>query len=92
MKYEYDVFEKFPDGSSLWVDSIPGLEKTRLRLWELAQKSENEFYAINLATRDVLIFNSERNTHGFRGPATTEGRSKSQARSYLINTFNALNG
>ena len=60
MKNEYDLFEKFPDGSSLWRDSVPGFETTRFRLQELAQRSENEFYAINLTTGKVLAFNSER--------------------------------
>ena len=56
MKREYDLFEKFPDGSSLWCDSVPGFETTRLRLRELAQMSENRFYAINLASGEVLAF------------------------------------
>jgi hypothetical protein len=48
MKREYDIFEKFSDGSSLWRDSILGLENTRFRIRELAARSANEFYAINL--------------------------------------------
>jgi hypothetical protein len=79
MKHEYDLFEKFPDGSSLWRDSIPGFETTRLRLQEFVRRSENQFYAINLTTGEVLAFNSERNAHGFRAPSKTESRSKSQA-------------
>jgi hypothetical protein len=79
MNYEYDLFEKFPDGSSLWRDSIPGLEQTRLRLHELAQTSENQFYAINLATGEVLAFDSKSDAHGFHAPSMTERRSKSQA-------------
>jgi len=79
MKHKYEIFEKFPDGSSLWRDSIPGFETTRLRLRELAQRSENQFYAINLTTGEVLAFNSERDAHGFRAPSKTERRSKSQA-------------
>jgi hypothetical protein len=79
MKQKYELFEKFPDGSSLWRDSISGFEATRLRLQELAQKSENQFYAINLATGDVFAFDSERRAYGFRAPSKTEGRSKSQA-------------
>ncbi|MBZ5699578.1 MAG: hypothetical protein LAN18_13645 [Acidobacteriia bacterium] len=79
MKHKYEIFEKFPDGSSLWRDSIPGFETTRLRLRELAQKSENQFYAINLTTGEVLAFDSERDAHGFRAPSKTERRSKSQA-------------
>jgi hypothetical protein len=78
MKNEYDLFEKFLDGSSLWRDSVPGFETTRLRLQELAQKSENEFYALNLTTGEVLAFNSERDAYRFRTPLKTEGRSKNQ--------------
>lgn len=56
MEHEYDLFEKFPDGSSLWSDSVPGFETARLRLKELAQRSENQFYAIDLITGEVLAF------------------------------------
>ena len=79
MEHEFDLFEKFPDGSSLWRDSVPGLETTRLRLQELAQRSENEFYALNLTTREVLAFDSVRDVHGFCAPLKTERRRKSQA-------------
>ena len=79
MKNEYDLFEKFPDGSSLWRDSVPGTETTRLRLKELAQKSENQFYAINLTTREILDLDTECNAPGFRSRSKTERRSKSQA-------------
>jgi hypothetical protein len=79
MKHEYDLFEKFPDGSSLWRDSVPGFENTRLRLQGLAQRSENQFYAINLTTGEVLTINSERDAPGFRGGSKTERRNKSQA-------------
>jgi hypothetical protein len=76
MKHEFDLFEKFPDGSSLWRDSVPGLETTCLRLQELAQRSENQFYALNLTTREVLAFNSERDVHGFCAPLNNQGASK----------------
>jgi len=56
MKHEYDLFEKFPDGSSLWCDSVLGFEIARLRLRELTQKSENRFYAIDLRTGAVVAF------------------------------------
>ena len=54
MKHEYDLFEKYPDGSSLWRDFVPGFETTRLLLRELTQRSENRFYAIDLTTGKVL--------------------------------------
>ena len=79
MKHEYDLFERFPKGSSLWRGSFSGFETTCLRLQELAQKSENQFYAISLTTGEVLAFNSERDARGLLAPLKTEGRSKSQA-------------
>ena len=74
MNDEYDLFEKFPDGSSLWRDSIHGIEKTRRRLKELARVSVNQFYAINLANGEVLAFDSERDARTFRAPLRTELR------------------
>jgi hypothetical protein len=79
MNYEYDLFEKFPDGSSLWRDSIRGFEKTRLRLKELAQRSENPFYAINLASGEVLAFSSELDGHVFHVSSITQIQGKSHA-------------
>lgn len=79
MKDEYDLFEKFSDGSSLWRDSILGFETTRLRLQELPQRSKNEFYGINLTIGEVLVSGTERAGHGFRARSRTERRSKSQA-------------
>ena len=54
MYKEYDLFERFPDGSSLWRASVLGLKSTRLHLLELARKSENHFYAINLASGRIV--------------------------------------
>jgi hypothetical protein len=79
MKHQYDLFEKFPNGSSLWRGSFPGFETTCLRLQELAQKSENQFYAISLTTGEVVAFNSERDARELLAPLKTERRSKGQA-------------
>jgi hypothetical protein len=79
MNHEYDLFEKFPDGSSLWRDSVLGIETTRMRLQELAQKAKSQFYAINLTTGEVLAFKPEMDAHGFPAPSKSEGRSKSHA-------------
>jgi hypothetical protein len=84
MKNGYDLFEKFPNGSSLWRSSFPEFETTCLQLQELAQKSENQFYAINLTTGEVFAFNSERDADEFRTPSKTERRSKSQDAEYLM--------
>jgi hypothetical protein len=66
MKYEiYELFEKFSDGSCRWRDSVPGFEITRVRLQELDQRSENQYYAINLTTGEVLASNLKRKVHRF---------------------------
>ena len=79
MKEEYDIFEKFPDGSSLWRDSVLGFEATRLRLQELTQRSKNQFYGINLTTGEVLVSGSKRDAHDVRARFKTERPSKSRA-------------
>jgi len=79
MKHGYDLFEKFSNGSSLWRGSFPGFETTCLRLQELAQKSENQFYVTNLTTGEVIPFNSERDARGLLAPSKAGRLSKSQA-------------
>jgi hypothetical protein len=79
MKHKYDLFEKFSDGSSLWRDLVLGSGTTRLRMRQLAQKSENQFYAINLITGKVLALTSGSDPQGFRPTLSPERRSKSQA-------------
>jgi hypothetical protein len=79
MKNEYDVFEKFSNGSSLWRDTIPGIETTRLRLQEMAQRSKNQFCGINLRSGEVLVSNTERYAHGCHARSRTKRPSKSQA-------------
>jgi hypothetical protein len=79
MKNDYDLFEKFLNGSSVWRGSLTEFESTCLRLRELAQKSENQFYAISLTTGEVLAFNSELDARGLLVPLKKEGRSKSHA-------------
>jgi hypothetical protein len=60
LKNKYDLFEKCPDGLSLWRDSVSGFQLTRRRLQALAQISENQYYAIDLTTGEVLAFISKR--------------------------------
>jgi hypothetical protein len=84
MKYEiYELFEKFPDGSSRWRDSVPGFEIIRLRLQELAQRSANQCYAIDLTTGRVVTFDSERNAYRFRAPSKAEAEPRARLPSYV---------
>ena len=57
---QYDLFETFPDGTKTWRGAVKGREMTLEKLMELAEKSENTVFAMNLATREVL--------HGVKQP------------------------
>ena len=48
MRHHYNVFEKFPDGSSIWRGYLSGWYLAQLRMYELAEQSKNEFYAIDI--------------------------------------------
>jgi hypothetical protein len=56
MKHLYEIFEKFPDDSSLWRDSAVGAGTAQHKLIEMAKKSAHEFYAIDLTSGEVLRF------------------------------------
>jgi hypothetical protein len=51
---EYDLFEKFPDGSVLWRDFVPGLDNAFARLQELAKLSPNEHFAIHTPSKAIV--------------------------------------
>jgi hypothetical protein len=44
---EYDLFEKFSDGSVLWKESVAGLENAVAKLKHLASLSSNEHFALH---------------------------------------------
>jgi hypothetical protein len=54
MTHEYDLFEKFPDGSSLWRASVIGLEGARMHVSALAQRTSNTFYAMNVESGKIV--------------------------------------
>ena len=60
----YDIFERFPDGSTLWRVSIFGQFEAKRKIQELAEHSENEFFAIDLQAGEplpaVLLANRKR--------------------------------
>jgi hypothetical protein len=68
MVREYDLFEKFPDGSSLWRVSVSGLGNARLHLHELTRRSENQFYAIDITAGKTLHLGRVRRMLGFSPP------------------------
>lgn len=56
MHHKYDLFEKFPDGSSLWRACVIGLEGARRHMSDLALRSSNQFYAMHLVTGKIVPF------------------------------------
>ena len=54
MHHKYDLFEKFPDGSSLWRACVIGLEGARWHMCDLARRSTNQFYAMHLVSGKIV--------------------------------------
>jgi hypothetical protein len=61
MQPEYDIFEKLPDGSSIWRVCVPGQYVAERKLQELAEHSVNEFFAIEINSRQLQPFIVHRN-------------------------------
>lgn len=76
-KHEYDLFERFSDGSSLWRACVIGLEETRRHMYDLARRSPNQFYAMHLASGKIVSLGVSRGEFhtplriGRRGRAAT---------------------
>ena len=57
MRRDYDIFEKFPDGSTLWRVCVRGQFEVKRKVQELAELSENEFIAIDIQAGELLSAN-----------------------------------
>jgi hypothetical protein len=62
MRHDYDVFEKFPDGSTLWHACVAGRYEAQRKIHELAENSENEFFLIDIQAGQPLSFRAPRAT------------------------------
>jgi hypothetical protein len=60
MRRDFDLFEKFADGSSIWRTCASGQIDAQQKLQNPADHSENEFYSIEKETGEVLPFNLTR--------------------------------
>jgi hypothetical protein len=54
MRRDYDIFEKFHDGSTLWRCWIRGQHEAKRKMQELAEHSENEFVLIDIQAETFL--------------------------------------
>lgn len=48
MRRDYDVFEKFPDGSTLWRACVTGRYEAQRKMQELREHSENEIFILDI--------------------------------------------
>jgi hypothetical protein len=48
IRHDYDIFEKFPDGSSLWRVCVRGRFEAQRKMDELVERSENQFFMIDI--------------------------------------------
>jgi hypothetical protein len=51
---DYDVFEEFPDGSTVWRARVFGMGNVELKLRELSKGTSNKLFAINLNDLPVV--------------------------------------
>ena len=62
MLRDYDIFEKFPDGSMVWRACVFGQHEARRKLLDLAKHSPNAFVAIDIKTGEpvptIMLYNS----------------------------------
>jgi len=54
MRRDYEIFEKFHDGSTLWRCQIRGQHEAKRKMQELAEHSENEFVLIDIQAETFL--------------------------------------
>jgi hypothetical protein len=60
MRREFDIFEKFPDGSTVWRMCVCGRYETERKLHTLSEDSENEFYSIEVPSGAYVTDNEAR--------------------------------
>ena len=60
MRRDFDVFEKFPDGSTLWRACVRGRFEAQRKIGELAERSDNEFVLIDIQATERIAFRPPR--------------------------------
>jgi hypothetical protein len=52
---DYDVFEEYPDGSTVWRACVFGMENAELKLRELTKETGNKLFALHLQDRSLTV-------------------------------------
>jgi hypothetical protein len=48
MRHEFDIFERFSDGSSVWRATVSGRYEAQRRMQELSEQSDNAFFILDI--------------------------------------------
>jgi hypothetical protein len=48
MRRDFDIFERFSDGSTLWRACVRGRFDAQRKMHELAERSDNQFFMIDI--------------------------------------------
>jgi hypothetical protein len=54
MRRDFDIFEKFSDGSTLWRACVSGRYEAQRKVQEFAEFSDNEFFLIDVQSVELL--------------------------------------
>ena len=58
MRRDFDIFEKFSDGSTVWHSCVSGQFNAERKIQELAEQSQNAFFAIDIQAGELLSPNA----------------------------------
>ncbi len=62
MRRDFDVFERFPDGSTLWRCCVHGRYEAQRKMHEMAEHSGNEFFLIDIQAEVLVLSISTQKT------------------------------
>ena len=54
MERDYDIFEKFPDGSFVWRGVVSGHENAIRKMRELAAQTPNELHLMHVPSSSTI--------------------------------------
>jgi hypothetical protein len=54
MEQKLDIFLRLPDGKPLWVESVLGYDKAKLKLEKLIQSTPGDYFLFNANTGEIL--------------------------------------
>lgn len=55
MQPDYEIFEQFSDGSTLWRATITGWHEAQRKIRELGGLSENVFFAVEIPAGETML-------------------------------------